>query len=804
MKVAISYTNTSEEHKAKILRLTDKLAQNGIDFAIDYYDLDIGADIYLFMEQLIMSEKHNYIFVICDRKYKEKADNNKGGVGFEARYLRIHTAVSAGNVIPIIFEHDNNGNPIRPNFLLPDKYIDLTVDNDFTSEDFKYLISWLKGNRPQKPKINIKIDFGNFSDDPDFEGLSKINNVKNTLKRKNHLSKRSRNVVSKMAELFEQNKFKDASAIFPLLLQCISGEGKTTIVSEFTHKYGLQFFATFYIDCQYSIKNQFANFASSDFLDIDIPSSIQKEEEKINFKKEKVKDYVNTNSVLLIFDNLDKLNAVEEYLPKAGKSRAILLTNDLSIKTPYFSKIEVPKLTEIDALEILFLGLIPSKDDYRIGKEIVGFLGFLPFGIELANSILLDENLPVDYFLIHLKQESIKWSDLQRRDGLNFIHSSPTIIALVEKKFSILKEDDVIHDLAKAVISCIGCMGVAHDEFSIKEIKKDIGCSENNTELLLKFNKAQKLLLQLGIDSDEKNFIIHTLTLEYIKMFLIQKNILIGYIDNKLQDIDVWINTQVTLGFWILLDTAFEGMESLLRYFGKHFESINTNDINILTHFIVQFCKKLDFFDNEDKCLKWVDFGLSICQSDRDFEFFDLRNDELLVWKAIALHKKEMYEEALDIYTGILAKGKLGNPILFIAILMYAGDIFRLKKNKEKALRCYEHANYYIKEHCEKHNLLSDVQCLVQKTKVLIYLDFFYTEFEMFVEKEQNKNELSALMNINLKDYDVPTQIGIFQDKSYLIKNEFQIFQLLKFNRNTYKPISYHLQARTIIDNNSD
>lgn len=164
MKVAISYAHTSDNHKEKVLRLVKKLAENGIEAEIDYYDFDIGDDLYFFMEDLTLSPENDYVLAICNQRYKEKADNYEGGVGIETKNLRyIASKPKRNKVLPVIFEKDENGDAVRPNFLLTLGYVDLADDEDFTSDNFTELVNWLKGIRKVKPKINPVPEFQIFS-----------------------------------------------------------------------------------------------------------------------------------------------------------------------------------------------------------------------------------------------------------------------------------------------------------------------------------------------------------------------------------------------------------------------------------------------------------------------------------------------------------------------------------------------------------------------------------------------------------------------------------------------------------------
>lgn len=790
MKVAISYTETSEEHLKKILLLTEKLALNGIDFTIDYYDLQKGDDLYFFMEELVFSPEHDYILVICNQLYKNKADNYEGGVGFETRNLRVLSAEPRKNkIIPVVFEQDKEGHAIKPNFLLASTHVDLTHDKDFSSEAFFELIRYLQGIERIKPIVKPINDFQNFLN-PDYEKLSHFNNIKNVLKRKPLLSRRSQRVVTEIAKSFEDNKFNDSSIVKPILIRSESGEGKTTIVSEFAFKYGLQFLGTFYIDCNFSIRNKFIDFASSQYFDIKIPEEKQ-EEEIAEFKIESVKSQINTNPVLLIFDNVETLQSIEEFLPKSGKSRAIILTNNLAIQSPYIEEIDIPKLSDEEAFEILFLGFNLRRENIDTAKKIVAFLGHLPFALELANSLLLTDfkDVPLTFFFDSLKKESIKWTELHRKDGINFIHTSPTIIALNEKKFNKLTKDDEIDKLVKVVISCIGCLWIANEELKFEEIQKGIGLSKDKDEDMFKFNKIKNRLLQFGIDSDGEKFIVHTLTMEYVRYFLIEKSVLQGYIKHLLQKMHMMIDFQKQTLMCIIADGTLNGIKSLITHLNNLFPPKNTNDSNIIIGFILALHKDLYFYSKDDDCLEIIELGLSIADKDKNFEYNKERQSDLLYHKAVVMHRLGQYDEALEIYKKLYSEFPPYSPFDYINTLIYAGDIYRYKKDRESAIKLYEHALLVCNEN---EQYFSKEAYLIQKIRVHIFLSYFYKTFNIDDSFATNEKELDKLM-VNLRMLSEKEIKEIDNIEEY----PFELFQQM-LQGDTFKPLHVALKVRTL------
>jgi len=85
-RVFISYTGTDAENRKWVKDLACKLRENGVDARIDIFHLKPGQDLPQWMtNELIMADK---VLLICDKYYAEKADNRKGGVGWETMIIQ--------------------------------------------------------------------------------------------------------------------------------------------------------------------------------------------------------------------------------------------------------------------------------------------------------------------------------------------------------------------------------------------------------------------------------------------------------------------------------------------------------------------------------------------------------------------------------------------------------------------------------------------------------------------------------------------------------------------------------------------
>lgn len=102
IKVFISYSHDSDEHKAWVLKLATDLRRNGLDAILDQWDLVLGSNLPRFMEQgLSGSEK---VLVICTDNYIEKSNAGRGGAGYEGQILtaEIYRKQDSVKYIPLV------------------------------------------------------------------------------------------------------------------------------------------------------------------------------------------------------------------------------------------------------------------------------------------------------------------------------------------------------------------------------------------------------------------------------------------------------------------------------------------------------------------------------------------------------------------------------------------------------------------------------------------------------------------------------------------------------------------------------
>ena len=127
-KVFISYSHDNDEHKSWVLKLATDLRQHmGVDVILDQWDLRVGGDLSLFMEQGLGDA--SLVLCICSEQYVQKANAGVRGAGYE-KMIMVQSMLKDTNtdyLIPVI--RNNTSDSKTPTFLGTKSYIDFSDDS---------------------------------------------------------------------------------------------------------------------------------------------------------------------------------------------------------------------------------------------------------------------------------------------------------------------------------------------------------------------------------------------------------------------------------------------------------------------------------------------------------------------------------------------------------------------------------------------------------------------------------------------------------------------------------------------------
>lgn len=143
--VFVSYSWSPPENQRAVFGLVERLTIDGIQVIYDKNSLHPGQDKGYFMEQALTNKEIDYVLVVCNQDYALKANERRGGVGYESEII-ISQLVSKPlqtRIIPIAIETDRDGRAFLPITLQSRIYIDLTRE-----EGYSKLLSIVKAETP--------------------------------------------------------------------------------------------------------------------------------------------------------------------------------------------------------------------------------------------------------------------------------------------------------------------------------------------------------------------------------------------------------------------------------------------------------------------------------------------------------------------------------------------------------------------------------------------------------------------------------------------------------------------------------
>lgn len=144
-KIFISYAWSGKEYEQKVLDFASKLKSDGISVILDKWLMKPGSDTIDFMEKCVKDPSVNFVLMLLDKTYTEKANGRKGGVGIETQIIsaQVYKDVSQDKFIPIVFDRDADGTIYVPVYLNTRYYFDMTLEK--REEEYVKLVKTLYG-----------------------------------------------------------------------------------------------------------------------------------------------------------------------------------------------------------------------------------------------------------------------------------------------------------------------------------------------------------------------------------------------------------------------------------------------------------------------------------------------------------------------------------------------------------------------------------------------------------------------------------------------------------------------------------
>jgi hypothetical protein len=149
-RVFMSYSHDSKEHKTWVRSLAEYLVRGGVEVILDQWDLTLGSDLPSFMESAVSTSDR--VLAICTTSYVSKANEGRGGVGYEKMIATAEVLEKVGTdkFIPIV---RGTHRPAVPLYLSSRMRIDFS-DEDTFDDRLEELLRELH-KAPSNPKPSL-------------------------------------------------------------------------------------------------------------------------------------------------------------------------------------------------------------------------------------------------------------------------------------------------------------------------------------------------------------------------------------------------------------------------------------------------------------------------------------------------------------------------------------------------------------------------------------------------------------------------------------------------------------------------
>jgi TIR domain len=150
--VFISYSWDSADHRAWVRRLAGDLRAAGVDAWLDQWEVQLGDDVTEFMERSV--SQADYVLLVCTEQFARKANERRGGVGYEQAVVTselLNSQPTRGRYICVL----RQGTPSSaiPRYMQTRLWLDCRDDGDYNNALQQILIHVLRRYDAQKPLL---------------------------------------------------------------------------------------------------------------------------------------------------------------------------------------------------------------------------------------------------------------------------------------------------------------------------------------------------------------------------------------------------------------------------------------------------------------------------------------------------------------------------------------------------------------------------------------------------------------------------------------------------------------------------
>ena len=148
--VFISYSWGNPRHQNWVRNFAARLRSDGVEAALDQWELVPGDQLTHFMEKAIADNQ--FVLIICTPTYKRKSEAREGGVGYEGDIMTAEVMSSNNDrkFIPVL--RTGSWSKSAPSWLSGKKYIDLS-GSPYSQSSYDELLDTVFERRPKAPEV---------------------------------------------------------------------------------------------------------------------------------------------------------------------------------------------------------------------------------------------------------------------------------------------------------------------------------------------------------------------------------------------------------------------------------------------------------------------------------------------------------------------------------------------------------------------------------------------------------------------------------------------------------------------------
>ena len=126
--------------------LANRLMVDGVQVIADFFEVKLGNNLIAFMQRPVNDESIEKVLILCDKTYRDKANNFVGGVGTEATIIspELYGKINQTKFIGVVMERDSAGKPYLPTMLKTNLFVDLS-NPDTELQEYRRLVKELWG-----------------------------------------------------------------------------------------------------------------------------------------------------------------------------------------------------------------------------------------------------------------------------------------------------------------------------------------------------------------------------------------------------------------------------------------------------------------------------------------------------------------------------------------------------------------------------------------------------------------------------------------------------------------------------------